>query len=173
MSDTLDIEDIRGLLPHRYPMLLVDRITEIEPGVRIVGIKNVTINEPFFDGHFPGKAIMPGVMILESLAQTAGIMLLALPENRKKLAYIAKIENARFRIPVVPGDTLVVSATMLKVRGSMGTVRLEASVDGKLAAECVMTFAMKERDPSGDIDVKLQKMTLVKVGGGKDDDRAR
>src|SRR5205085_6844989 len=97
----LDIEQIRSLLPHRFPMLLVDRILEIEPGKRAVGLKNVTINEQYFCGHFPGQAIMPGVLILESMAQVAAILMLSLPDSETKLAVMAAIENARFRKPVV------------------------------------------------------------------------
>src|SRR5437660_5597430 len=102
----LDIEAIREFLPHRYPMLLVDRILEIEPDKRAVGLKNVTINEDFFNGHFPGQAMMPGVLILEAMAQVAGALLLSIPESKNKLAVIASMENARFRKPVVPGDAL-------------------------------------------------------------------
>src|SRR5580658_7463771 len=143
MGCILDIEEIRALLPHRYPLLLVDRIVEITPGERIVGYKNVTINEPFFNGHFPGQAVMPGVYILESMAQVAAIMMLCLPEHKGKLALLGSIENARFRRPVVPGDTLVTEATVDWIKGAFGKVTLKSKVDGQEAAKCDMKFAFK------------------------------
>ncbi len=144
MSPILDVEDIRALVPHRYPMLLVDRITELEVGKRVVGLKNVTINEPFFDGHFPGQAVMPGVLIIESMAQVAGLMLLAHPAHEGKLAFIAAMDKSRFRQPVVPGDQMIITAEMLWSRGMMGKVHMEARVEGSLVAECDMTFALKD-----------------------------
>src|SRR5437763_14754332 len=103
----LDTEQIRAYLPHRYPMLLVDRILGIEPGKRAVGLKNVRVNEEFFNGHFPGQAMMPGVLILEAMAQVGGVLMLSHPDYKDKLAVIGGIENVRFRKPVVPGDALV------------------------------------------------------------------
>jgi 3-hydroxyacyl-[acyl-carrier-protein] dehydratase len=145
MDCILGIEEIRALLPHRYPLLLVDRVVEITPGQRIVGYKNVTINEPFFNGHFPGQAVMPGVYILESMAQVAAIMMLCLPEHKGKLALMGSIDNARFRKPVVPGDSLVTEATVDWIKQSFGKVSLISRVDGQEVARCDMKFAFKVR----------------------------
>jgi len=141
----LDIEQIRTFLPHRYPMLLVDRILEIEPGRRAVGLKNVTINEDFFNGHFPGQAIMPGVLILEAMAQVGGVLMLSLPEYRNKLAVIGGIENVRFRKPVVPGDALVSEVEVVYFRKSFGKIKLTGRVDGEVVASCEMTFGLIDR----------------------------
>src|SRR5579871_761124 len=130
MTESLDVEAIRALLPHRYPMLLVDRILELTPGEHVVGLKNVTINEPCFQGHFPGQAVMPGVLIVEAMAQVAGVMILFLPAYQRKLAFLAGIEKTRFHKPVVPGDTLITEATMLWVRGGYGKARMAARVEG-------------------------------------------
>ncbi len=146
MDCMLDVEDIRALLPHRYPMLLVDRILELTPGQRVVGMKNVTINEPFFNGHFPAQAIMPGVLILESMAQVAGLMILSLSEQRGRIPFLASMDNVKFRKPVVPGDTLITEANLVKVRGMIGKVRMVARVAGAVVAECDMTFALKEAE---------------------------
>jgi 3-hydroxyacyl-[acyl-carrier-protein] dehydratase len=138
-----DIIQIMELLPHRFPFLLVDRITELEPEKRIVGLKNVTINEPFFQGHFPGMPVMPGVLIIESMAQVGGVLIFRdLPERKKKLIYFTGIENARFRRPVVPGDQLRIEVDVLNRRPNFGKMRGRASVEGKLAAEAVVTFAI-------------------------------
>jgi beta-hydroxyacyl-ACP dehydratase FabZ len=142
----LRTENIQSLLPHRFPMLLVDRILELEPGQRVVSLKNVTINEPFFVGHFPDQPVMPGVLIVEAMAQTAAVMMLALPDHKKRLAYLGGIDRIRFRRPVVPGDTLIIEATLLKLRGTIGRVLLKAHVDNELAAEGEMTFAMRDRE---------------------------
>lgn len=151
MSQTLDVEEIRSLLPHRYPMLLVDKILEIEPGVRAIGLKNVTINESFFNGHFPGKAVMPGVLIAEAMAQVAGLMLLALPNQSGKLTYLTGIDGMRFRRPVVPGDTLITEVTMVWIKRDMGKVRVISRVEGNKVAEGEMMFALKDPDLKGDI----------------------
>ena len=138
----LDIEAIKEILPHRYPFLLVDRITELVPGKRVVGIKNITVNEPFFQGHFPQRAIMPGVLIIEVMAQIGGVMILSVDEHKGKLAYIGTVDNAKFRRPVVPGDTLEVEVELLRLRGNMGKVKCMARVGGEEAAEAEIMFAL-------------------------------
>ena len=145
----LDTKEILRVLPHRYPFLLVDKVTELEPGKRAVGLKNVTINEHFFAGHFPSHPIMPGVLILEMLAQIGGIMLLTTDEQQGKLAYLAGVEKARFRKPVLPGDTLIAEVTMLRSRGNVGWVKAEARVDEKLVCEAELSFALVARDELG------------------------
>ncbi len=145
-SSVLGIIDIMRILPHRYPFLLVDRIVEIEGEKRIVGMKNVTINEPFFQGHFPGAPVMPGVLIIESMAQVAGILIYRdLPDKDQKLIYFAGIENAKFRKPVMPGDQLRIEMELLARRANFGKMQGRATVDGKLAAEAVVQFAIAER----------------------------
>jgi beta-hydroxyacyl-ACP dehydratase FabZ len=139
------IQEIMKLLPHRYPFLLVDRILELDPGKRIVGVKNVTINEQFFQGHFPGAPVMPGVLIIESMAQVAGVLIYRdLPEKDKKLIYFIGIENAKFRSPVLPGDQLRIEMECLSRRNNFGKMRGRATVDGKLVAEAVVLFAIVE-----------------------------
>jgi beta-hydroxyacyl-ACP dehydratase FabZ len=139
------ITEIMKFLPHRYPFLLVDRIVELEPEKRIVGLKNVTINEPFFQGHFPGAPVMPGVLIVEAMAQVAGVMIYRdLPEREKKLIYFTGIENARFRRPVVPGDQLRIEMELLSRRNNFGKMMGRAAVDGKPVAEAVVMFAVAE-----------------------------
>jgi len=139
----LTATEIQQIIPHRYPMLLVDRILEIEPLKRAVGIKNVTIDEPFFAGHFPGKPVMPGVLLLEAMAQVGGVAMLYPEENRGKIAYFAGMDNVKFRRPVVPGDQVKTVAEVMKVRGTMGKLRAEAFVDGELVAEAEFFFAIK------------------------------
>ena len=139
---TLDIEAIKEILPHRYPFLLVDRITELEPGRRAVGIKNVTANEPFFQGHFPERAIMPGVLLIEAMAQVGGVMILALPEHRGKLAFLASIDGVKFRRPIVPGDTLTTEAELQRIIGTMGKVRCTMRVGAEAAVEATIMFAL-------------------------------
>jgi 3-hydroxyacyl-[acyl-carrier-protein] dehydratase len=135
IGDMLTNVDIQGLIPHRYPFLLVDRILELTPGVKAVGIKNVTANEPFFQGHFPGNPIMPGVLIVEALAQVAGVAGLSLPENKGKLGLFAGIDSFRFKRQVVPGDTLLLEAEFLVLRMGIGKVKVCAKVDGGTVAE--------------------------------------
>ena len=145
-SFVYSIMDIMSFLPHRYPFLLVDRIVEIEGQKRIVGLKNVTINEPFFQGHFPGAPVMPGVLILESMAQVAGVMIYRdMPDKERKLIYFTGIENAKFRRPVLPGDQLRIEMQLLNRRTNFGKMNGQATVDGKLVAEAIVTFAISER----------------------------
>ena len=139
----LDINIIQKILPHRYPFLLVDRIIE-SSDKRIVGIKNVTINEPFFQGHFPGQPIMPGVLIVEAMAQTAGVLMLSKEENFGKLAYFTGIDNVRFRKTVVPGDQLVFEIEVIRIKSRTGQARGQAKVDGKLVCEAEFMFALVE-----------------------------
>jgi 3-hydroxyacyl-[acyl-carrier-protein] dehydratase len=129
-------------LPHRFPFLLVDRILELEPGVRAVGKKNVTINEPFFQGHWPHRAVMPAVLIVEAMAQVGGVILLAMEEHRGENAYFVGINKARFRRPVLPGDALIMTVTVTRSKGTFGTVSAVAEVDGQSVAEAELMFAL-------------------------------
>lgn len=144
-KDILNIKDIMSILPHRYPFLLVDKITELESGKRAVGIKNVTINEPFFQGHFPGEPIMPGVLIVEALAQVGGVAVLSMPDHKGKLALFTGINNFRFKQMVKPGDQLELSVTMTAMRGHLGKGEAEAKVDGKVVASGELWFALVDR----------------------------
>ena len=144
----LDTNGIQAILPHRYPFLMVDAIVEMERLKRIVGVKNVSINEGFFAGHFPGKPIMPGVLIIESMAQTGGLLLLQEVEDReKKLLYFVAIDGARFRRPVVPGDQLRIEVNVLSWRSSFCKLEGKATVNGELAAEATLMCKMVDRDP--------------------------
>src|SRR5215469_10765041 len=144
----LDVNGIQKILPHRYPFLLVDAVEEMEPKKRIVAIKNVTINEGFFQGHFPGKPIMPGVLIIESMAQTGGLLLLQeVPDRENKLLYFVAVDDARFRRPVVPGDQLRLEVDVVSWRGNFCKLRGIASVQGELAAEATLMCKMVDRDP--------------------------
>lgn len=138
----LEAADIMGILPHRYPFLLVDRIVELEPGVRAVGIKQVTVNEPHFTGHFPGRPIMPGVLMVEALAQTAGVAVLTLDGYRGKLGLFAGIDDCRFRRMVVPGDTLRLEVTVEKLRGMFGRLRGVATVESEIAVEATLSIVI-------------------------------
>jgi len=141
----LDINQIREILPHRYPLLLVDRIVEIEPE-RIVGIKNVTANEPHFTGHFPDFPVMPGVMIVEAMAQCAGVLVLQSLEDRaNKLVLLVAIENARFRKPVIPGDTLRMEMKILKRKASVAKMAGVATVDGTVVAEAEVMCKLADK----------------------------
>lgn len=138
----LEIDAIKEILPHRYPFLLVDRILELEPGKRAVGIKNVTANEPFFQGHFPQRAVMPGVLIIEAMAQVGGVMILSVEEHRGKLAYLGTVNGVKFRRPIVPGDTLELETELLRIRSNMGKVRCTARVGGQEVAAAEIMFAL-------------------------------
>jgi 3-hydroxyacyl-[acyl-carrier-protein] dehydratase len=141
-TPTLPMEaaQIMEILPHRYPFLLVDRVVELEPGARAVAIKQVTANEPQFTGHFPGRPIMPGVLMVEALAQTAGIAVLTLPDYRGKIGLFAGIDECRFKRLVAPGDTLRLEVTVEKLRGMFGRVRAVAAVEGEVAVEATLSI---------------------------------
>src|ERR1035437_1422236 len=137
---TFDIQEIMGFLPHRYPFLLIDRIVEFEPGKRVVAIKNVTINEQFFQGHFPELPIMPGVLVVEAMAQAGAIIMMqAIPDRKSKLAVFSGIERAKFRRSVTPGDQLRIEVDVLSFRPRAGRMEGKAYVDGKLACEATLT----------------------------------
>ena len=136
-------QEIMEILPHRHPFLLIDTIEELEPGVRAVGRKSVTFNEPYFAGHFPGNPVMPGVLIMEALAQTGAVAILSLPEHRGKTAYFAGIDKAKFKQMVRPGDTLELETTIIGSKGPVGVGEAIATVNGKLAAKAELTFALK------------------------------
>ncbi|MGM0607887.1 MAG: UDP-3-O-acyl-N-acetylglucosamine deacetylase [Candidatus Muiribacteriota bacterium] len=140
--NNLDIEAIKSIIPHRYPFLLVDRIIAIEEGKRALGVKNVTVNENFFQGHFPVRPVMPGVLIIEALAQVSGVFLLSKDKYRGKLPYFAGIDNVRFKKPVVPGDVLKLEVIVVKIKGSFGKVKGIASVDGKMVAKGDLMFSL-------------------------------
>ncbi|MBR0366714.1 MAG: 3-hydroxyacyl-ACP dehydratase FabZ [Clostridia bacterium] len=146
MDDLMNNIEIQKILPHRYPFLLVDKILEMDEGKTITGIKNVTVNEPFFQGHFPGNPIMPGVLICEALAQVGAVLLLGMEENKGKLGVFTGINNFKFRKQVVPGDTLVLHAELLTYRHGMGKANVEATVDGKTAAKGEINFAVIDND---------------------------
>jgi UDP-3-O-[3-hydroxymyristoyl] N-acetylglucosamine deacetylase/3-hydroxyacyl-[acyl-carrier-protein] dehydratase len=144
LEGAMDVNQIMKVLPHREPFLFVDRIIHLEKGKRAVGIKNVTINDYFFRGHFPGRPVMPGVLIIEAMAQVGGVMMLESDENRGKLALFLAIDNAKFRKIVVPGDQLVFEVEAGKMRSKIGTVHGKALVDGKIVAEADLMFALVE-----------------------------
>jgi len=131
-----------GIIPHRYPFLLIDSIEELEPGARALGKKCVSVNEPFFQGHFPGNPVMPGVLIIEALAQVGAVAMLSQPEYKGRTAYFAGIEKARFRRKVVPGDVLLLETEIIRVKGPVGLGRAVAKVDGEVAASAELTFSI-------------------------------
>ncbi|GEN32042.1 3-hydroxyacyl-[acyl-carrier-protein] dehydratase [Cerasibacillus quisquiliarum] len=139
----MDIEQIKQTIPHRYPFLLVDKVLEMEEGKRVVGMKNVTANEPFFQGHFPEYAVMPGVLIVEALAQTGAIAMLNMEQNKGKIGFLAGIDKCRFKRQVRPGDTLKLEVEILRMKGPIGKGKGIATVDGELACEAEIMFAIK------------------------------
>ena len=146
-KESLDLQDILKILPHRYPFLLIDRITEIVRTKRIVALKNVTINEPFFAGHFPSFPIMPGVLVVEAMAQAGGVLLLTeFPDRDQKLLLFTGIEKAKFRRPVVPGDQLRIDVDVLVWRGTAGRMQGKAYVNDKLACEAIITCRLLDRE---------------------------
>ncbi|WP_424685061.1 3-hydroxyacyl-ACP dehydratase FabZ [Enterococcus sp.] len=136
----MTIEEIKAIIPHRYPFLLIDRVEEMEAGKKIVAKKNVTVNEPFFQGHFPEEPVMPGVLIIEALAQAGAVALLSLPDYQGKTAYFGALDKAKFRKKVVPGDTLMLEVEITKIKGPAGVGKGIAYVDGKKACEAELTF---------------------------------
>ncbi len=142
----MDILEIQSLIPHRYPFLLIDRIVELEPLKRIVAIKNVTMNEPFFQGHFPGVPVMPGVLIIEAMAQAGAVLLFReVPDRANKLMYFAAIESARFRKPVTPGDQLRLEIEVIKYRSGYGKLSGKAYVDGAVVCEAIVTSVTTDK----------------------------
>jgi 3-hydroxyacyl-[acyl-carrier-protein] dehydratase len=143
---TFDIQEILGLLPHRYPFLLIDRVVEFERRKRLVAIKNVTFNEPFFQGHFPNVPIMPGVLVIEAMAQAGAIIMMSeIPDREKKLAVFTGIEKAKFRNQVTPGDQLRIEVDVLAFKSRMGRMEARATVDGKLACQAILSCAIVPR----------------------------
>lgn len=138
----LTTKEIMEIIPHRQPFLLIDTIEELEPGVRAKGKKCVTYNEPYFAGHFPGEPVMPGVLIIEALAQTGAVAMLSHPDYKGKTAYFGGISSARFKKKVVPGDVLILETEIIRVKGPVGIGSAKAYVDGKLAASAELTFAV-------------------------------
>jgi UDP-3-O-[3-hydroxymyristoyl] N-acetylglucosamine deacetylase/3-hydroxyacyl-[acyl-carrier-protein] dehydratase len=144
-TPTLDVRDIAAMLPHRYPFLLVDRVIDYTVGERLRAFKNVTINEPFFQGHFPGHPVMPGVLQVEAMAQVASILMLRKPENQGKIGYFMSANEVKFRKPVVPGDTLFITAEILKVKRSIGVARGRCVVNGEVVSEGELMFSLLDR----------------------------
>jgi 3-hydroxyacyl-[acyl-carrier-protein] dehydratase len=138
----LTIEQIRAILPHRYPFLLIDRMIEVVPGERAVGIKNVTANEEFFQGHFPQHPVMPGVLVMEAMAQVGGVLVLSQEDHKGKMPFLCGLDKVRFRKPVVPGDQLVMEATIVQMKGDVGRIRVVGKVGNDVAAEgeCLYTL---------------------------------
>ncbi len=140
----LDINEIKRMLPHRYPFLLIDRVLEIVPNQRVLALKNVSINENFFNGHYPAKPVMPGVLIIESMAQTAGLAMLVQQEHHGKIPYFTGIDSARFRRPIVPGDQIFIEVEAIKIKGNVGRFKAVAKVDNQVACEAELMFLLSE-----------------------------
>ena len=139
----MDMEQIKEIIPHRYPFLLVDKVTEMEEGKRVSGLKNVSANEPFFQGHFPEYAVMPGVLIVEALAQVGAIAVLGMEGNKGKLGFLAGVDKCRFKRQVRPGDQLKLDVEITRIKGPIGKGKGVATVDGEIACEAEITFAIK------------------------------
>ena len=139
----LNIDEIQKVLPHRPPFLLIDRVEELEPGLRAKGKKCVSMNEPYFQGHFPGKAVMPGVIILEALAQMGAVCMLTVPGNEGKIVYFGGMDKVKFKQQVYPGDVLTLDVEITKKKGSFGVGTAKAYVEGKIAVEAILTFAIE------------------------------
>lgn len=139
----MDLEQIKEVIPHRYPFLLVDKVLEMEEGKRIVALKNVTANEPFFQGHFPSYAVMPGVLMIEAMAQAGAIAVLNKEENKGKLGFLAGVDKCRFKRQVRPGDQLKLEVEIVRVKGPIGKGKGTVTIDGELACEAEITFAIK------------------------------
>lgn len=139
----MDIEQIKETIPHRYPFLLVDKVLEIEEGKRVVALKNVTVNEPFFQGHFPNYPVMPGVLIVEALAQAGAIAVLGMEGNEGKIGFLAGLDKCRFKRQVQPGDQLKLDVEIIRIKGPIGKGKAVATVDGEVACEAEITFAIK------------------------------
>lgn len=135
-------KEIMDIIPHRYPFLMIDTIEELEPGVRALGKKCVSVNEPYFQGHFPGNPVMPGALIMEALAQVGAVAILSQPEWKGRTAYFAGLDKVRFRRKVMPGDVLLLETSIIKVKGPVGVGKAVATVNGKVAAEGELTFAI-------------------------------
>ena len=142
----LTTKEILDILPHRQPFMLVDTIEELEPGVRAAGKKCVTYNEPFFAGHFPGEPVMPGVLLIEALAQVGAVAILSMPENKGKIAFFGGIKEARFKGKVVPGDVLTMETEIIKMKGPIGVGSAKAYVEGKVVAQAELTFAIGAKE---------------------------
>lgn len=162
----MDIEEIMSRLPHRYPILLVDRILEFEPGRRIVGLKNVSANEPFFVGHFPEHPVMPGVLVVEAMAQVGGVLASFLPGTEGQLAYFAAIDRCRFRRPVRPGDQLISEVVVVRVRERVGRMRATGRVDGAVVAEALLTYSMVSLEDANKVLADGKIVRRAGVSGG-------
>lgn len=147
MGMQYDSNQIAKILPHRYPFALVDRIVDGEPGQWAKGVKCVTVNEPFFQGHFPGKHVMPGVLLIEAMAQVGGVAILALPENQGKLAFLGRVKDARFKRQVTPGDVVEMECRLTRRRGPIGVGECVATVNGEISVTAEITFAIGPAEP--------------------------
>jgi len=146
LPEVIDVRRIKEMIPHRFPMLMIDKVVDVVPNVRATGVKNVSVNEPFFQGHFPAEPVMPGVLIIEAMAQTAAVLVVATlgPEKEGRLVYFMSVDSARFRKPVVPGDTIEILVMKQRNRGNVWKFRGEARVDGVLVAEAVYAAMIRD-----------------------------